>query len=515
MTTSTSPITFVVGAFDGLEPDPATIDRLRRGMPGVSLFREANLRSAAQVKALTDGIHEAVGSLPALVAIDQEAGQLQALAGIVTDFPGNMAMTATGDLSLAERVGEAIGHELRALGVTVNYAPVCDLLTIATNHGLSIRSFGSDPDEAASFAAAIVDGLQRAGVAATGKHFPGKGAAEVDTHYGHAVINRTREEFDESELVPFRSVIKSDVKLMMTSHATVPALSGGALVPATRSADVLTGVLRDELGFHGVTITDALDMAGVGAGEHASNDESYEALQAGADLLLTTPFMDIDVLESGIGGSMEASSGRSSLADSGPRVRELREWLAGFTTPSSDAVGCEAHRDLSAEVARRSLTLREGHVRRAIGPRCVVIEPERVNLTKADTTNDNEASLVDELASGRVAPIHHGVSHAPTDGEIDAAVDALSGADDAVVVVTAAATEPGQVELVRRVIAAGVPATVVVARNPLDAEYLDLDPSTQVIFTYGFTESTVRALGAALITTRPLEGKLPIANRGA
>lgn len=229
------PIDFVLGSFEGASIDGATADRLADGMPGVTLFREPNVENEDQVVDLCAQIHGQSGDLPALIAVDQEGGQLQALSGIVTDFPGNMALAACRDIDLAERVGAAIGHELRALGITVNYAPVCDLLTMPTNHGLSIRSYGDDPTDAADLAVAQIVGLQSAGVAATAKHFPGKGAATVDTHYATAVIARTRAEFDAYELVPFRAAIRADVRMMMTSHAICPC-SAPATSDLQRSA---------------------------------------------------------------------------------------------------------------------------------------------------------------------------------------------------------------------------------------------------------------------------------------
>lgn len=506
-----NPIEFILGSFSGTTIDDATADQLAAGMTGVTLFREDNVRDLDQVVELCAALHRACGDLPALVAVDQEGGQLQTMSGIVTDFPGNMALAATGDVELAWRVGMAVGSELRALGVNINYAPVCDLLTVPTNHGLSIRSYGDDPDRAAAFAAAQISGLQRAGVAATAKHFPGKGGATVDTHYATAVINRSRAEFDAYELVPFLAAIDVDVRLVMTSHAIAPALSPGHDRPATLSPEVLTGLLRDELGFEGVTITDALDMAAVGEADQASAAEALDAIRAGSDLLLTTPRMDIAAMAAGISNTAAGFPiDPDLLRRSRARVRALRQWLAGFPVPELSVVGAPEHAALADEVAQRSITeIAPGASPAPIERECVVIQPELVNLTPADTTIDSGASLAAELRKSGLSPTELVVAHAPTSADLDTAVDIATGRD-VVLLVTAAATEPGQVELVRRVIACAARTTVIVARNPLDLGFVDTPDSTRVLCSYGFTISTIRALRAVLTGALQPVGQLPV-----
>src|SRR5439155_8757500 len=167
-------------AFAGTElPASVAAAIAERPPAGVTLFRGHNVASAAQVRSLTAAIQSAApkGSQPLLIAADQEGGQLIGLGDDTTPFAGAMALGAAGDVELAERVGRAIGRELRAVGVNVNYSPVCDLATNPANPGLGIRSFGDDPEAVGPLVAATVRGLQGEGVAATAKHFPGKGDA--------------------------------------------------------------------------------------------------------------------------------------------------------------------------------------------------------------------------------------------------------------------------------------------------------------------------------------------------
>ena len=196
---------------------------------GVTLFRDHNVASVAQVRALTAALQQAARDQtrrPLLIAADQEGGQLNALGDGPTEFAGAMALGAAGDAALTERVARATAVELRALGVNINYAPVCDLATAPDNPALGIRSFGDSPAAVGELAAAYVRGLQSEGVAATVKHFPGIGEATTDTHHGMAVVEASRAELEERELVPFRAAIAAGARLTMAGHFGIPALTG-------------------------------------------------------------------------------------------------------------------------------------------------------------------------------------------------------------------------------------------------------------------------------------------------
>ena len=221
-----------------------------------------------------------------LVAADQEGGQLLGLGDGTTQFAGAMALGATGDDELAERVAGAMARELRALGVNVDYAPVCDLANNPANPMLGIRSFGDDPEAVGRLAVATVRGLQSNGVAATVKHFPGAGDTAVDPHHELPLVARTNAELAQRELVPFRAVLAAGARMVMTGHFALPG--GTDDLPTSLSAAVLRDLLRGQLGFDGVTVTDALDMRALGQGS-AQIVDAIAALRAGEDVLLGTP----------------------------------------------------------------------------------------------------------------------------------------------------------------------------------------------------------------------------------
>ncbi len=181
-----------MAAFEGIEVPP-WLARVLADRPGVTLFGNSNVGSVAEMTALTAALQEAAGTdLPLLIAADHEGGQLLGAGPATTPFPGNMALGAADDTDLSEAVGRAMGRELRALGITVDYAPVCDLATHPDNPSLGIRAFGDDPARVGELAAAMVRGLQAEGVAAAAKHFPGKGDAVVDPHYELPVLDHDR-----------------------------------------------------------------------------------------------------------------------------------------------------------------------------------------------------------------------------------------------------------------------------------------------------------------------------------
>jgi beta-N-acetylhexosaminidase len=495
---------------------------------GVTLFRAPNLRNPAQVRRLTTALQAAAGrraggnGLPLLIAADQEGGQLLALGDGFTQFGGPMAIGATGDPDLAERVGRAIGTELRAVGVNVDYAPVLDVASNPANPAIGIRSFGDEPAAVGRLAAAWLGGLQGAGVAGAGKHFPGAGAAGVDTHHELAVLDRSRVELEAVELGPFRAAIAADVRLVMSGHFASPALTGSRTLPATLSRRLMGNLLRDELGFGGVTITDALDMHALPQ-DATQTVDVLAALAAGVDLLLATPDRRAQRrIEAALRRAAEVELlGVDAMRASESRIDHLRRWLAAFEVPALDVVGAAEHAATARELAERSLTLVRDEprllpLRLASDGRVLAIMPAPLDLTPADTSSYVRPGLA-------VALRHHAsvdeivTSHPPTDAEV-AAILAAAGRYDAIVVGTiSAARGSPQAGLVAGLLATGRPVVTVALRTPWD---LGAYPgATTHVCTYSILPESMEALGAALFgagarggTSFP--GRLPVTIEG-
>ena len=255
-------------------------DRLRAGLGGVCLFAN-NISSPEQLRALTDAI---IAENPsAIIAIDEEGGDVTRLfAATGAPFPGNAVLGRLDDIDATRDTATAIGWSLRQAGCTVNFAPCVDVNSRSDNPVIGIRSFSRDAERVARHARAWVAGLQSTGVAASAKHFPGHGDTAQDSHVSLPVVNRSLEELRRRELVPFAAAIEAGCRVVMTSHVLVPQVDRDR--PATMSPAVLHDLLRGELGFSGVTVSDALDMAGA-SGSLGLAGACVAALQAGCDLL--------------------------------------------------------------------------------------------------------------------------------------------------------------------------------------------------------------------------------------
>ena len=425
-----------------------------------------------------------------------------------------MALGAAGDIELAERVGRAIGRELRAVGVNVNYSPVCDLATNPDNPGLGIRSFGDDPDAVAALAAATVRGLQAEGVAATAKHFPGKGDAAVDTHHHLAVVTRSADELRARELVPFRAAIEAAVWLVMSGHFATPGLTGDETLPGTVAQPVMSALLRDELGFDGLAITDALDMKALAQGP-AQIVDVIAAVRAGADLLLGTvdpeqrPRVEAGLEQALARGFID----RSAVAASAERLGRLRAWISGVPQPDLSVVGCAEHHALARELAERSQTLvrdEDGRLplRLSAEARLAVVMPRPADLTPADSSSFVRPALADAIRRRHPRTDEITTESQPDAREIEAVRRRVRDADLLVLGTLSASLQPMQAELARALLGIGIPTVTVALRTPWDlAAYPD---ARTHICSYGILPPTVEALAAALFGEIPFRGRLPV-----
>ncbi|MEA2549047.1 MAG: beta-N-acetylhexosaminidase [Chloroflexota bacterium] len=507
-------------SFDGLTLSPAEAEAIARRAAGVTLYRHLNVRSAGQVRALTDTLQAAavrLGLPPLLVGADHETGQLHALGDDATPFAGAMALGATGDLELAERVSRAIGRELRAMGINLVYAPVCDLATNPRNPVVGIRAFGDEPVAVGRLAAATVRGLQSAGVAATVKHLPGHGEPGGDSHLGLPVIERSAAELRARELVPFRSAITAGARVAMAGHLAVPALTGRRDLPATLAREIVHDLLRDELGFDGLVVSDALDMGGVRGDDGAPNVGG--ALRAGIDLLLCGPDPDAQLrVEAGLARAMDGLD-RAEVAASARRLAGLRDWLAGFGDVELDVVGGDEHRALADELAERSITRirdRDGLIPAHLpaDARILVIEPHPSNLTPADTS----VLLPPGGLAAAIRDRHPTVESivvvdAVPDSEVGSLRELALAADLTILGTVDALGRPTIVKLARALAAGGRPVVAVALRGPWDA---DAYPEVgTVLATYGSQAPSLAALVAAVWGDAPLTGRLPVRLAGA
>ena len=346
--------------------------RLQDGLGAVCLFGQ-NIVSIAQLRELTDSIRAA--NPLAVIAIDEEGGDVTRLYfSSGSPYPGNAILGRIDDVAYTEEVGRQVGWELRKAGCTLTFAPDTDVNSNPDNPVIGVRSFGTDPVRVGLHSAAWVRGLQSTGVAACPKHFPGHGDTALDSHLAMPVVDLPLATLRERELVPFRAAITAGAKTVMTSHILLPQIDPEN--PATLSPRVLGGLLRTELGFTGVIVSDALDMKGA-SGILGIPGAAAAALTAGCDLLCigTENTADqLDRIEATVLDAVEAGTlSADRLAEAAGRVHRLaagirEETLSvplpaaalaatepGFDTGriiASFAVNDHAKRWLAAEIGR-------------------------------------------------------------------------------------------------------------------------------------------------------------------
>lgn len=502
-------------AFVGSELPPMAARRINeQGVAGVTLFRANNIVDPPQVRRLTAAIQEArsAAAPPLLIAADQEGGQLIGLGNGTTPFAGAMALGATGDAQLAERVAGATARELRALGVNVNYAPVCDVANNPANPALGIRSFGDDPEAVGKLAAATVRGLQDDGVAATAKHFPGAGDTAADPHHELPLVARTNAELAGRELVPFRAALDAGARMVMTGHFELPGQDDH--LPTSLSAAVLRDLLRGQMHFEGVTVSDALDMKALAQGS-AQIVDAVAALRAGEDVLLGTPEEPaLERLEEGLAqayrrGLIEADDDAAAKR----RLGDLRRWIGRFEQPALDVVGCSEHQALAAELARRSITLVRNDdrllpLKLAADARIAVVQSMPADLTPADTSSTVVPTLASALRR-RLAGVEE-ILLPGAQGEADSAGlgERLATFDLVVVGTFSAHLQPAQAVLAATVLASGKPTVTVALRTPWDL--LAYPAARTHICSYGILPPSMEALAAALLGEAPFAGRLPV-----
>jgi beta-N-acetylhexosaminidase len=325
---------------------------------GVILFSR-NIEAPEQVAELSHDVQSLASEVPLWVSVDQEGGRVARLKTPFTTWPPMAVLGRSGDVALASRFAAALAAELRAVGITLDYAPVLDIHTNPNNPIIGDRALADDAEAVGRLGAAIVRGLQDNGVAACGKHFPGHGDTAVDSHLELPLVEHPPDRIRRVECVPFREAIRADVAFIMTAHILVPSLDEET--PATLSPRVVQAILREELGYGGVILSDDLEMKAI-AKTYAVPDAAMQAIAAGCDGVLICSG-DADLQAQTLEALVHAvESGRipyKRLEDALTRLRRAKERF--LTQPVAvparaqalrQVLGCDAHQRVADEMAR-------------------------------------------------------------------------------------------------------------------------------------------------------------------
>lgn len=463
--------------------------------------------NAAQTNKLSNDIQAIAMAqrlpVPLLIATDQEGGIVARVGAPATPFPGSMALGATGSAAYASEAAAITAREIRALGINMDLAPDVDVNINAENPVIGVRSYGGDPDLVAKLGVAQVLGYQGEGVVATIKHFPGHGDTNVDSHYGLPIINHDRATLDAIDLKPFKAAIDAGADAVMTAHIVVPALDNSGL-PATLSKPILTDLLRGELGFDGVIITDALGMSG--ANVLPPERVPVAAFLAGADILLNPP--DVGVAYNAVLDAVKSGEiSEQRLGESVFRILRLKMKRGLFSNPYADpaglsVIGTPESLATAQEITEKSITLVKNDANvlpLEAGTHVFVVGP---SLAKPGL-------LASQLtARGLVADGGYATGTNTTSAQITTAVGKAASADVIIVATYTAKSYSGQRALVAAMQATGKPVIVAAMRNPWDV--MSFPAVNAYLATYGYGDISVNALARVLTGEVNPSGKLPV-----
>ncbi|MFD7835803.1 glycoside hydrolase family 3 protein [Streptomyces sp. NPDC059761] len=440
--------------FEGTTAPAWLLRQVGEGLTAVGLFGR-NIASPEQLAALTAQLRAEREDV--LVAIDEEGGdvtRLEVRGG--SSFPGNLALGAVDDTGLTRDVARELGRRLAECGVNLNWAPSADVNSNPDNPVIGVRSFGADTHLAARHTAAYVEGLQAAGVAACTKHFPGHGDTNVDSHHALPRIDVDLDTLVARELVPFKAAVAAGTKAVMSAHILVPALDPTR--PATLSPQILTGLLRKELGYEGLIVTDGMEMNAI-AGTYGIERGSVLAIAAGADAIcvgggLADEATVLRLRDALVAAVREGALPAERLADAAARVRALASWTRqarAAAAPGAPQEGSAPGIGLAA--ARRAVAV-TGTAAPVTAPLYVATLAPVANIAVGDETPWGVAAELAALVPGTASGVY-------SEGAVAAAVLAAAGSRTVVAVVRDEHRHPWMAQALDTLIAAR-PDTVVV-----------------------------------------------------
>lgn len=496
----------VIG-FDGTTLTPELRDMLERYHVGGVILYDRNIESPQQLAQLNNAAQQAAqqsGHVGLFVSIDQEGGivtRLKTDKGF-TEFPGAMALAATGDAANVRRVAQTMALEMRAVGINADFAPDLDVNNNPANPVIGSRSFGSDPQRVAQFGVAFVAGLQSAGVLAFGKHFPGHGDTSVDSHVALPSVPHERARLDAVEFVPFRAAMQAGVAGIMSAHLTFPAIDPTPALAATLSPKVLTDLLRGELQYDGLLVTDSLMMGALAQSGYPPPQAAATSLKAGADILLFNSGYElhrqahrlmVDWVQRGV-------IPQARLDEAVRRVLLAKARYAILDAPSVDAsaassrVGTPENQSLSRNVAAQSVTLLRDDAHwlpLASDAKLFVVETAS-NLGLGKALGATTMTLSAPLRASDITTI----------------VERGKEGRTIIVASSDAAKNPAQASLINALLSAKVRTVVVAMRSPYDLMAFASAPT--YLTTYGSQPSSVEALVDVLMGKANAQGRLPV-----
>lgn len=496
----------LMAGLPGLEITDEFRALVREHKVGNVILFKWNMRDREQVKRLCADIQALVTAEtghPALIAVDQEGGCVTRLPEDCANVPGQMALAAAGGPEMAEQAALLTAGELRALGINFDLAPVADVNSNPDNPIIGARSFGDSPETVAAYACAALRGYARGGVLSAAKHFPGHGDAAQDSHVSLPSVDKTLDELEQTELIPFRAMIEAGCPAVLTAHILFPRLEPGS-IPATMSRRIVTGLLRGWLEFDGLVLTDCMEMDAIGR-YYGTVAGCVQAMTAGVDIVLCS---HTNALAAQAAQAMEdkARSGSLSLMELDASVERILRAKERYALPPAGQAG-------STEAMAAADRLREGSIALLSGtipplgdrPLFVGCADYRAGLVSnlAGDAPSFAAYMARELGGTALV-----TAKDPDSGQIAAAVKAAAGASAVIVNTYNGHLFPGQLALVRALGETGLPMAAVALRDPYDLRAVPARAAA--IAAWDYSPMTLRALAPVLAGRRPASGRVPV-----
>ncbi|MEV7553090.1 glycoside hydrolase family 3 N-terminal domain-containing protein [Amycolatopsis sp. NPDC089917] len=473
-----------------------------------------NFDDPVQVAKLSNGLQRAAirsgAHIPLQIATDQEGGTVTRMGAPATELPNAMAISAGRDTKAAREAARILGHELRAVGINQDFAPDADVNSNPANPVIGVRSFSGRPDLASQFVGAQVKGFQDSGrrsetVSAAAKHFPGHGDAATDSHLELPRIDRSEASWRETDVPPFKAAIGAGIDSIMSAHIQFPSLDPSG-EPATLSKPILTGKLRDELGYRGVVITDSLEMDAVRE-MHSDAEIPVLALKAGIDQLLMPVHLEV-AINAVLDAVRKGELTEKRIDESVLRVLKLKLNRGILTSPFADPakvaskVGTPANLATAQGIADRSVTA----IRNDGGVLPLAQQPAKTLVTGWGATTTT--ALASKLTAHGTQATALQTGQTPTDAQIAQAAAAAKNVDLVVVLTNNVGTYPLQGKLLQALADTGKPVVAVAAQIPYDAGYEN--PVKTWLATYGYITPSLEALAKVILGKVKPQGKLPV-----
>lgn len=497
----------LVCGFEGTEMSQDFIRLVKEyGLGNVILFQR-NIESMTQVKKLCADIQRLVKKETghyAFIAIDQEGGTVTRLSKDACNVPGAMAVAATGNPKNAEVLAEITANELKYLGINFNLAPVMDVNNNPNNPIIGVRSYGDTAETVMKYGVAALQGYQKEKVLCCAKHFPGHGDTAVDSHLGLPIIDKTLEELEKMELVPFRAVIENGIPAVMSSHILFPKLEPDN-VPCTMSKRIITGILKQRIGFQGLVLSDCVEMDAIRK-YYGTSKGIVAAMSAGVDMVFVSHTAEVQ--EKGFQAVYKAIEDKELSLEEMQRVADkIISFKEKYISFDQVDVGCsEEQRQKEREIRRKSIAMTQGKIF-PLGNRPFFTGCVNYRATQAANEEEMQETFVEymiKMFEGR----GFATSKNPDQEEIKKVIEMAGESTSVIIGTNNGHLQSGQKALIKALSGADIPVMVIAMGNPYDLE--GLSKNVTGIAAWDNSLMTLELLVEMLQGKWVPEGKLPI-----